>query len=40
MNAVATLTVLFVSIGVVAASLWMARVERRRAREMAAAVKN
>ena len=36
-NAVATLTVLVVSIGVVAASLWMARMERRRAQEMAAA---
>ena len=36
-NAVATLTVLFVSVGVVAASVWMARVEKRRAREMAAA---
>lgn len=38
-NAVATLTVLVVSIGVVAASLWMARMERKRAREMAAAMK-
>ena len=37
-NAVATLTVAFVSIGVVAASLWLARVEKRRAREMAAAL--
>ena len=36
-NAVATLTVLFVSVGVVAASQWMAKVEKRRAREMAAA---
>ena len=36
-NAVATLTVLFVSIGVVAASVWLARVEKRRAQEMAAA---
>ena len=36
-NAVATLTVLFVSIGVVAASVWMARMEKRRAQEMAAA---
>ncbi len=36
-NAVATLTVLFVSIGVVAASLWMSRMEKRRAQEMAAA---
>ncbi len=36
-NAVATLTVLAVSLGVVAASLWLARSEKRRAREMAAA---
>ncbi len=36
-NAVATLTVLFVSVGVVAASVWMARMEKRRAQEMAAA---
>lgn len=36
-NAVATLTVLVVGIGVVVASLWLARRERRRAREMAAA---
>ena len=36
-NAVATLTVLVVSIGVVAASLWLAKSEKRRAREMAAA---
>ena len=36
-NAVATLTVLFVSAGVVAASVWMSRAEKRRAREMAAA---
>ncbi len=36
-NAVATLTVLFVSVGVVFASLWMNRSEKRRAREMAAA---
>ena len=36
-NAVATLTVLLVSIGVVAASIWMSRAEKRRAREMAAA---
>jgi putrescine transport system permease protein len=36
-NAVATLTVLVVSIGVVVASLWLARAEKRRAREMAAA---
>ena len=38
-NAVATLTVLVVSIGVVVASLWLARAERRRAQEMAAAYK-
>ncbi|PKO43753.1 MAG: putrescine ABC transporter permease PotI [Betaproteobacteria bacterium HGW-Betaproteobacteria-3] len=38
-NAVATLTVLVVSMGVVAASLWLARLERRRAQEMAAAFK-
>lgn len=38
-NAVATLTVLVVGIGVVVASLWLARAERRRAQEMAAAFK-
>lgn len=38
-NAVATLTVLTVGLGVVAASVWMARSEKRRAREMAAASK-
>jgi putrescine transport system permease protein len=38
-NTVATLTVLVVSIGVIAASVWMARSERRRALEMAAAYK-
>ncbi len=38
-NAVATLTVLAVGIGVVTASVWMARAERRRAQEMAAALK-
>lgn len=38
-NAVATLTVLTVGLGVVAASVWMARYEKRRAREMAAALK-
>jgi len=38
-NAVATLIVLAVSIGVVAASWWIARQERRRASEMAAAVR-
>ncbi len=36
-NAVATLTVLLVSMGVIAASVWMARAEKRRAREVAAA---
>lgn len=36
-NTVATLTVLVVSVGVVLASVWMARAERRRAQEMAAA---
>lgn len=36
-NTVATLTVLVVSIGVITASVWMARAERRRSREMAAA---
>jgi putrescine transport system permease protein len=36
-NAVATLTVLVVSVGVVAASLWLSKMEKRRAREMAAA---
>jgi putrescine transport system permease protein len=36
-NAVATLIVLAVSIGVVVASWWIARQERRRAREIAAA---
>lgn len=36
-NTVATLTVAVVSTGIVVASVWMARSERRRAREMAAA---
>lgn len=36
-NTVATLTVAMVSIGVLAASVWMSRLERRRAQEMAAA---
>ena len=36
-NTVATLTVAVVSIVIVVASVWMARAERRRAREMAAA---
>ena len=38
-NAVASLTVAFVSIGVIAASVWLARVEKRRTRETAAALK-
>ena len=38
-NVVATLTVLAVGLGVVAASVWMSRSEKRRAREMAAALK-
>ena len=38
-NTVATLTVLVVSVAVVLASYWMARSERRRAQEMAAAYK-
>ena len=36
-NTVATLTVVVVSIGVLAASVWMSRAEKRRAQEMAAA---
>ncbi len=36
-NTVATLTVAVVSVGVLAASIWIARAERRRAAEMAAA---
>lgn len=36
-NTVATLTVAIVSIGVLTASVWMSRIEKRRAREMAAA---
>jgi putrescine transport system permease protein len=39
-NTVATLTVLAVSVAVVLASYWMARSERRRAQEMAAAYKS
>ena len=39
-NAVATITVLVVGIFVVAASIWVSRSEKRRAREMAAAFKN
>jgi putrescine transport system permease protein len=38
-NSVATLTVAVVGIGVLLASLWIAREERRRAREMSAAYK-
>ena len=38
-NAVAALTVLVVGMGVVSASLWMGRAERRRAQERAAALK-
>jgi putrescine transport system permease protein len=38
-NTVATLTVLVVGIGVVLASYWIARAERRRAQEMSAAYK-
>ena len=36
-NAVATLTVLVVSVGVVVASVWISKLEKRRARDMAAA---
>ena len=36
-NTVATLTVVVVSIGVLTASVWMSRLEKRRAQEMAAA---
>lgn len=36
-NTVATLTVAIVSIGVLTASVWMSRLEKRRAQEMAAA---
>jgi putrescine transport system permease protein len=38
-NAVATLIVLVVSVGVVCASLWIARAERKRAADMAAAAR-
>ena len=38
-NAVATLTVLAVGIGVVVAGVWIARKEKRRAQEMSAALK-
>ena len=39
-NTVATLTVAVVSVGVVLVSVWIARAERRRAREMSAAFRN
>ena len=39
-NAVATITVLVVGIFVVAASIWVSRSEKRRAKETAAALKN
>jgi putrescine transport system permease protein len=39
-NAVATLTVLLVSVGVVATSVWMSRIEKRRMQELAAAFRN
>ena len=39
-NAIATLTVALVSIGVIGASLWIARRERRRAAEVAAAARD
>lgn len=39
-NAIATLTVGVVSVGVLTASVWMARAERKRAREMAATYKS
>lgn len=39
-NTVATLTVAVVSVGVVLASVWISRAERRRAREMSAAFRN
>jgi putrescine transport system permease protein len=38
-NAVAALTILAVSVGVIGASLWMARAERQRQKQVAAAVK-
>ena len=38
-NAVAALTILVVSVGVIGASLWMARAERQRQKQVAAAVK-
>ena len=39
-NAVATLTVLLVSVGVVVASVWMSSRDKRRAREIAAALRS
>ncbi len=39
-NTVATLTVAVVGVGVVLASVWISRAERRRAREMSAAFRN
>ena len=39
-NAVATLTVVVVSVAIVTASIWLSRAEKRRAQEMAAALKN
>lgn len=39
-NTVATLTVAVVSVGVLVASVWMSRAERRRAQEMAAAYRD
>ena len=39
-NTVATLTVVAVSIGVVLASVWLSRAERRRAQEMSVAFRN
>ncbi|HJU98943.1 MAG TPA: ABC transporter permease subunit, partial [Burkholderiaceae bacterium] len=38
-NAVAALTILVVSVAVVASSLWMARMERQRQKQVAAAAK-
>ncbi|MES2114648.1 MAG: putrescine ABC transporter permease PotI, partial [Pseudomonadota bacterium] len=38
-NAVAALTILAVSVAVIASSLWMARTERQRQRQVAAAAK-
>ena len=39
-NAVATITVVVVSVAIVAASIWLSRAEKRRALEMAAALKS